>query len=429
MKKLFVFLALVIAFNSSSNARGVDLFFDEVRLVDLARLVFGEIVKKPYILSTAFLASPDTVTLSLRDSSESQVIEHLSFLLESSGYTLKRHSGVFSVEVLKKPSEIEDEPFLYHPKFRSVGYLQDVLSGVFKSGAFGSQRAVQNPLNMYAPVAANQSPVTKQSGQQYQPPVTVPVSPTSALAGLDKNLDVLVFKGTPKDVLQLEQLLARLDIPTSEIIVKAVVYEVHTEGSEKSALGLIASLLGGKLAINVGKVAAGDYSVLAGIGGVQVVIDALQSDRRFKVVSSPSIRVQSGASARLQVGSETPVLSQAQLDRVGNPVQSVEYRPSGVILDLKPQIRGEVADLTINQQISNFIPTTTGVSGSPTLLKRELTTSVGVRSGDVLILGGLDENRGTVEKSGLSFLPAIFRASSDQSSKSEILLIMQADRI
>lgn len=147
------------------------------------------------------------------------------------------------------------------------------------------------------------------------------------------------------------------------------------------------------------------------------------------VTSIAQLRVKSGEQARLTVDTETPILGAAQVDRNGNPVQSVEYRPSGVILDLRPDIREDVADLKVTQQISNFIPTTNGVNNSPTLIKRELMTSVGVKSDDVLVLGGLDEDKRSDDRKGIPWLPAWLGSSGKTQSKTEVLLILQATRI
>lgn len=187
--------------------------------------------------------------------------------------------------------------------------------------------------------------------------------------------------------------------------------------------------MGGKLKLALGSTTPGDYSLAFQGASLQAAYNALASDSRFKVVSSPTLRVRSGASARLTVGNETPVLGAVQYDSNGRSVQSVEYKPSGVILELKPQVREDVAELQINQQISNFIATTTGVNNSPTLIKRELSTSVGVKADEILVLGGMDQDQTTANDTGPSFLPGWLHSKSQQKSRSEVLLLLQASRI
>ncbi len=104
-------------------------------------------------------------------------------------------------------------------------------------------------------------------------------------------------------------------------------------------------------------------------------------------------------------------------------------RWSGVIFTITPQVRQAVVDLTIDQQLSDFVQTTTGVNGSPTLTKRQLTTNVQMRNAEVLILDGLTEEKTSETQTGLSFLPSIFRSRVTESSKSEILLVIQMMRM
>ncbi|WP_161492334.1 type II and III secretion system protein [Pseudomonas frederiksbergensis] len=103
--------------------------------------------------------------------------------------------------------------------------------------------------------------------------------------------------------------------------------------------------------------------------------------------------MRSGKEATINVGAEVPVLGALSYPQgAGQAVQSVEYRNSGVIFTITPQVRQAVVDLTIDQ-LSNFVQTTTGVNGSPTLTKRQLTTNVQMRNAEVVILGGLTEEK------------------------------------
>jgi type II secretory pathway component GspD/PulD (secretin) len=121
-------------------------------------------------------------------------------------------------------------------------------------------------------------------------------------------------------------------------------------------------------------------------------------------------------------------LGQAQVDRLGNVVQSVEYKPSGVIFNVSPQIRESVIDLAISQQLSTFVATTTGVNNSPTLIKREISTTIGATPGDLIVLGGLDEDKSNQDKAGLSWLPNWTHSSGNDSTKTQILLVLQVER-
>lgn len=406
----------------SCNAFGqVAIHLDQVRLDEFARVVYGDILKTNYVVDNSLIKDDRRISVHLelpREGSEARRV--LDGVLSGAGVSLSEQAGVVFLQPVKE-GKVDEDFVYYRPRYRSVAYLLDLLAAVFPPGSFSTQRVV--------PTKTDQQP------QMLSAPSTTPTTDksrdtgTNALALLDKSPDALVFKGTPDTIKRFQQLIAQVDSATPELMVKAVVFEVSTDHKEQSALSLALSIVGGKSNIQLGSASPGDGSIVFKSGSLDVVYQALAMDSRFKVVSAPKLRVLSGSTARLTVGSDTPVLGHLQVDRNGNPVQSVEYKPSGVILDLKPQIREDVAELQILQQISNFIPTTTGVNNSPTLVKRELSTSVGVRSDEVLVLGGLDEDKDSQDKGGMSWLPDFLRPGGLQRTKSEILLILQAQRI
>ncbi len=160
------------------------------------------------------------------------------------------------------------------------------------------------------------------------------------------------------------------------------------------------------------------------------MFSALAKDTRFQVINSPNLRIRSGAKGRLTVGQKVPILKSVSYPRGGGePVQSVEYHSSGVIFELAPTVRGKAIDLHVMQQISDFVKTTTGVNNSPTLNTREVSTEISLRDGDVILMGGLTTNKTTANRSGLSFLPRFLDSETDAESKTEILLMLQVERV
>jgi general secretion pathway protein D len=200
---------------------------------------------------------------------------------------------------------------------------------------------------------------------------------------------------------------------------------VGSAASDGSAVSIALSLLGGRLTGSA-QTTALPYAVGLRVGGIDAAYSVLQSDSRFKVVSSPTLRIRSGEHGKLSVGSEVPVLGAVSLSSTGQPVQSVEYRSSGVILDLRAEVLQEAIYLGVQQQVSSFVATTTGVNSSPTLLKRDLTTNLGLKSGEVAVLGGLDEFRGSDAHSGLPGFLSFLGSRSRDESRSKLILLLEA---
>ena len=126
-------------------------------------------------------------------------------------------------------------------------------------------------------------------------------------------------------------------------------------------------MVSGKFNVSIGYESGFDNFVRFKTGSLDALYELFRTDSRFHVVSSPRLRVSNGAKAAFSVGAEVPVLGQVSYSD-NKPVQSIEYRSSGVILSVQPEIRQDLIELNIDQQISNFAKTETGVNNSPTLI-------------------------------------------------------------
>lgn len=196
----------------------------------------------------------------------------------------------------------------------------------------------------------------------------------------------MVFYGTKEEIVRVQRVLSSVDTPSRELVVTGYVFEVQDIEKEGSGINLLAKLLSGKLGINIGIKQNYENFITINTGNLDAMIELFRTDSRFHVVSSPTLRVKSGSKGNFSVGSDVPVLSSVTYQD-GRPVQSVEYRSSGVIFDIQPTIKSQAIDLKIQQQLSNFVKTDTGVNQSPTLIKRDIVTDVTVKSGDVIVLG------------------------------------------
>jgi hypothetical protein len=406
MKRHFWALCLLVSVPVFAAERSADLAFEfaGAQVGHVVNLIYGDALKTSYVLSPELLADHRPVSFRFGGSVQA-VRADLVKLLDSLGYAIADRGGLEFIGPKKEPVP-ETETFVYRPRFRDVGYLADLLRPLFK-GEFTVNR----------PVAAPPSSKTD---------AAVPAGSAAAL--VDRAADVLVFRGEVPEVKKLEKLLAQVDYQLGEVMVRGVVYEVQTGDSTGSAFSLAASLLSGRLSINLAG-AAQENSISFSVGNADAIFSALSSDTRFKVVTQPALRVRSGAQASFSVGQDVPVLGSVSYVSSGQPVQSVEYRNSGIIFNVTPQVREGAVDLTVQQQISNFVQTTTGVNNSPTLIKRELRTDVQMRYGEVVMLGGLTEEKSNASRAGLPFLPAWMQSRTGDNAKTELLIVLQLQRL
>ncbi|HZR02223.1 MAG TPA: hypothetical protein VFA81_03510, partial [Burkholderiales bacterium] len=414
------FLALAAAVCSASD---VDIRLERVTLYQLSRLVLGELLHEPYVLDGSLIAAEDVATLDVRRIEPAKARELLETLLRARGFLLEHEVGVTIVKRQERRLDRE-RLFVYRPRFRSVSYLQGAIRSFVPNGRFaGTGPGISAGAQGKVGGQAGAPPAAAPAASAY--PQSAVTSVVPAQGPVLASQDVLIFEGAEAEVGKLEKLVSQLDLPGHEVVVKAYVFEVGSSVSEGSAVSLAVNLLGGRVRASTAAAQLPNLGTVQ-VAGIEAAYAVLQSDSRFKVLSSPALRIRSGEHGKLSVGSEVPVLGAVSISSTGQPVQSVEYRASGVILELRAEVFEGAVYLTVQQQVSTFVPTTTGVNASPTLLKRELTTNLGLKTGDVAVLGGLDELRDSEGRSGLpGFLSFLSSRTSDR-SRSELILLLEA---
>ena len=403
-------LSAFMLMNAQAATAPASFDLQGANVAQVLQLLYREAMTTPYVLDPEVLADARIVSFRYKsDQGDLQVF--LNGFLESLGYQVEKKNGVDFVRKRKEETAqaAEARIHLYRPQYRDVAYLARVLAPLFK-GSFSVNRGVQ--------ASGDSMPSGK-------------VPSGSAAALIDQDADMLLFSGSQREIDKLQELLPQVDVATGEVLVRGVVYEVARGDKTGSAFGLLANLLGGKLNIGIGATAGklGNFIQLKNTA-LDAVFSMLETDSRFKVLSSPSLRIQSGARGVFSVGQEVPVLGALSYPQgAGQAVQSVEYRSSGVIFEIRPTVRNSVIELSIAQQLSDFVKTTTGVNNSPTLTKRELRTSVGLQDGDLIVLGGLAEDKQSSSRDGLSFLPRVLHTQGKESSSTEILLVLHVQRL
>ncbi|WP_245479761.1 type II secretion system secretin GspD [Hansschlegelia zhihuaiae] len=152
------------------------------------------------------------------------------------------------------------------------------------------------------------------------------------------------------------------------------------------------------------------FNVLLGANtNADVIISALDRVTDVEVLSSPSLVVAENQPANFQVGDEVPVQTQSlgtanQLNP-NNPsvLNSVEFRDTGVILNVTPRIGSNDA---VTMQIEQEISAVAGGANTltPTISKRRVASNISVTSGQTVLLAGLISKRDAKGKNGIPLL-------------------------
>ncbi len=391
------------------DAKSVDLRF--VNVAQVIDLVYADMLQSQYVISPDVLA--DTRLVSFRfDRTKGDIRDVLGDFLSSLGCGVTTRNGVDYVFKRKDDDqkEADKQVFVYSPKYRTADYLSRLVQPLF-SGQFTMNRAVPAAVGSRAKADA---------------------PPTSAAAMVDQSSDTMVFLGSAKEIALLKSVLPQVDTKTGEVAIRAWVYEVSTENDRTTGFQLAASILGGKLGVSlgVGTVDESADALRLHAGFLDAAIAALDSDSRFHVITSPNLRVESGKHGRLNVGQSVPVIDSVTYpNSSAAPLQSVTYQDAGVIFDVQPTVKDDVIDTDVTVEISDFQKTSTGVNNSPTKNTRKVETSMTLRDGEVVVMGGLSEGKDSIVTSGIRWLPSFMDGRSLSGSHSDIVLVLQVSRI
>jgi general secretion pathway protein D len=240
------------------------------------------------------------------------------------------------------------------------------------------------------------------------------------------NNSVLVY-GTQREEETVEAMLRKIDILPLQVRIDATIAEVtlndqlqygtqffFKSGGINGVLSnaSVSSLTTNLVSTTLGTALPGFIIGGKGIAGAPLAISALQSVTTVDVLSSPQLLVLDNQPARLQVGNLVPYLtssSQSTLTTNAAVINSVNYQPTGVIMQVTPRVNsGGLVTLDISQEVSD-VDTTASTSGinSPTFLERSVTSRIVVQDGQTIGLAGLIRDSATKGNSGIPWLKDI----------------------
>ncbi len=262
---------------------------------------------------------------------------------------------------------------------------------------------------------------------------------------VDEVGNALICNGDPETWARLRPLIDRMDRPTPQVLVEVAVVEVTLNDQRDLGIeGLLQDIdLGGDLTAQLstqgglGLGGSGLTATLNDPGDGQLVLNAFASSERVTILSRPHLMVRSGQEASIDVGTEVPVItsqaSSAEFQQDGESaiLQEVQFRETGVILEVKPIVRGgQTVDIEVRQEVSEAQPTQTSDINSPSIFRRAVDTKLTLRDGTPVLMGGLissDRSDGTSGVPLLKDIPGVgrlFRTDSESTSRTELMVLM-----
>jgi general secretion pathway protein D len=353
--------------------------------------------------------------------------------------------------------------YVYYVQNSRASDLAEILSQIFEQGIVESQPALVDvlapglePAVLRSPPGVDGEPnaegdVTEASVQTYRPPP--PGSGRSAPAAVgtlvnesgnvriiaDERNNALVILGTPAEYRMIEATLRRLDVIPLQVLIEATIAEVTLDDELRYGLqwffhqGDVSGTFS-NLDTGIVRPQFPGFSLLFDSNDVRAVLNALTDVTDVNVISSPQLMVLDNQSAVLNVGDQVPIAVQSAVS-VTDPdapvVSSIEYRDTGVTLEITPRVNANgLVVLDIVQEVSDAVTTDTSKLDSPTIQQRRVESTVAVQSGEAVALGGLIRDRRTDNITGIPLLSDIpilgnlFKTTANDVFRTELLIII-----
>jgi general secretion pathway protein D len=261
----------------------------------------------------------------------------------------------------------------------------------------------------------------------------------------DETNNAILVYGTARQFAIVQDALTKLDILPLQVMIDATIAEVTLNDELQYGVQWFFSGSGNQVALSQGKTSTPtqifpgfSYFVSNKSNSIQASLNALSTVTTVKVISAPKVLVLNNRTASLQVGDQVPIVTQSSVstDTSGAPViNSVEYRDTGVILKVTPRVNDSgLVLLDVSQEVSDVAQTASSNIDSPTIQQRKIASSIAIRDGQTIALGGLIRDNTTLGKDGIPVLSKIpvlgaLFGNTDNTKKRTELLVMITPRV
>ena len=279
----------------------------------------------------------------------------------------------------------------------------------------------------------------------------------------DAAANALVINAPPDVFRSLQNVIRQLDIRRAQVLIEAVIAEISfdramelgvqwratTDVNKTGVIGgtnfdnttPINTAAANPLAVGNG-FSIGYFEGTSTILGTEILnlgalVKLLANDSNTNILSTPSLVTLDNEEAEIVVAKNVPFIT-GQFTNTGanqgatNPFQTIQRQDVGLKLKVTPQINeGDSIKLDIDQENSSI--SETGVAGASDIVtnKRSISTSVMVRDGQVVVLGGLisDQLTESVQKvpllGDLPVLGNFFKSRRTTKTKRNLMVFLR----
>ena len=247
-------------------------------------------------------------------------------------------------------------------------------------------------------------------------------SPYKPYVGQVPGRNMLVVRGTKRQLDEVNELIKHADIPPFQVVIRGLVYTANEDklrdigvqttitartGDNRTSGGIFGQSVGGLGTLF-------DFSTVVGTVDFNVQANALQQNGVISIKSRPFATVLDGITTDLTVGRQVPVIIQAA-NNLGGAPGTLQILQAANLLSVTPHVidddQGNPTAVNLELQLeSNDVDTSVLSQGVPAVSVRSIQSNFILNQEQTAILGGftVDSDNKTVTKTpGLGDIPIL----------------------
>lgn len=237
---------------------------------------------------------------------------------------------------------------------------------------------------------------------------------------VDTRSNSMIISDTPSNLLKLSPLIASLDTQTPQVMIEAKFVETTKNPKKDLGFDWTSTLLDHSLSATANQIdpvtgatvpgysfikdlAGGPWTPATAVlnaGQASVVFSYLSRDNDTELLANPRVVTTDNGKAKISIARQVPIPNyQFSEQSAALVVNGFEYKDIGIILTVTPRInKNEFVTLEVspeassqagNQPLTSGTPPNTTTVNIPIVSARTATTTVLIKSGNTLAIGGL----------------------------------------
>ena len=258
----------------------------------------------------------------------------------------------------------------------------------------------------------------------------------------EKTTNTLLISASPRYFQTIASMIKQLDQPPPQVLIQVLLAEVTLnnqldlgmEWNYKFGVKGEQASVGTAFGVAQDLASMGGFNFSVTGGKLTLLLRAMASQGRLKVLSRPQILASDNQPASINVGQRVPFITNTNVSNNGSVFNTIHYQNVGIILNVTPRITQDGAvKMDVAPEISSLSTSTVSLGNginAAVINNRSAQTTVTVQDGHTIVIGGLitTQDNDTEKKvpllGDIPFLGSLFRSESHTKQRTELLIIM-----